>query len=67
MGLGKTLQSLCIVAGDHHHRAIKYEVSFTCTVTLYLLVLFAGDRSRGCGATPLSGGVPTHSNWTLVL
>ena len=27
MGLGKTLQSLCIMAGDHHHRVRELEVS----------------------------------------
>lgn len=26
MGLGKTLQSLCIVAGDHHNRTNEYKV-----------------------------------------
>ena len=26
MGLGKTLQSLCIIAGDHYHRAQDYKV-----------------------------------------
>ena len=27
MGLGKTLQSICIVAGDHYDRQQKYKVS----------------------------------------
>ena len=26
MGLGKTLQSLCIIAGDHFHREQQYKV-----------------------------------------
>jgi SNF2 family DNA or RNA helicase len=27
MGLGKTLQSICILASDHHERSMKYAVS----------------------------------------
>ena len=27
MGLGKTLQSLCIIAGDHYYRTQDYKVS----------------------------------------
>ena len=26
MGLGKTLQSLCLIAGDHHSKSRQYEV-----------------------------------------
>ncbi len=30
MGLGKTLQSLCIIASDDHYRAKQYKVSHCC-------------------------------------
>ena len=34
MGLGKTLQSICIVAGDHYDRQQKYNVSTTMLVEI---------------------------------
>ena len=38
MGLGKTLQSLCIMAGDHHHRVRELEVSGGTTALPSLVV-----------------------------
>ena len=38
MGLGKTLQSLCNMAGDHHHRVRKLEVSGDTTAPPSLVV-----------------------------
>ena len=38
MGLGKTLQSLCIMAGDHHHRVRELEVSGGTTAPPSLVV-----------------------------
>ena len=38
MGLGKTLQSLCIMAGDHHHRVRELEVNGSTTAPPSLVV-----------------------------
>ena len=38
MGLGKTLQSLCIMAGDNHHRVRELEVSGGTTAPPSLVV-----------------------------
>lgn len=44
MGLGKTLQSICIVAGDHYDRQQKYKVKYFYTIRemfLYVVVEFS--------------------------
>ena len=48
MGLGKTLQSICIIAGDHLNRAEAYKV---CTILTNIVVM--GRGGGGAGMTTL--------------
>lgn len=44
MGLGKTLQSICIVAGDHYDRQQKYKVNMKYDYTSADMFPISGSR-----------------------
>lgn len=70
MGLGKTLQSLCIIAGDHHKRTEEYRVSnasnllvMACSILnpysqqYYGIIIWLSDRLRECDLAFTARGV----------
>ena len=46
MGLGKTLQSICIIAGDHYMRGVQFRV-----ISLHCVLAYVMDESISKGYT----------------